>query len=356
MNNIIEKGGKRAQIGEIREFGGRTYIKTSDGWKFHGKGTGVKTKQHTESIKQHNTKQQPQNKTKKFKSSTINDNPANIQAGSKVLYWKNSKHYKGTVVSAPTKDSDEFAIRLEDNSIVQADYGEVVPLVKVKDNKPTTNRKKYGYDVGDVIYYYKYPMEILNVDNKGGVEVKLKEDDEKWFGNPPHFLKEVKKITRQKMQKEILSENLQNNYSVAPSQQKYGEYKVDKILSNRGIDKLSPKQQIEEIDKLVEKYHRLFDKKQYDKIPEDIRELAVSSDTKEKKRNLELKLRGIKSLEEGDKIRFEGDDKLGADNNEFVVEYPFYRSSYTTRVSYKKEGVPHSEVVVYDDITTNDGQ
>ena len=54
MNNIIEKGGKRAQIGEIREFGGRSYIKTSDGWKFHGKGTGAKTKQHIENTKQHN--------------------------------------------------------------------------------------------------------------------------------------------------------------------------------------------------------------------------------------------------------------------------------------------------------------
>ena len=42
----IEKGGKRALIGEKRTFGGREYIKTSDGWKFHGKGTGSKAQSH----------------------------------------------------------------------------------------------------------------------------------------------------------------------------------------------------------------------------------------------------------------------------------------------------------------------
>jgi len=42
----IEKGGKRALIGEKRTFGGREYIKTADGWKFHGKGTGTKAQEH----------------------------------------------------------------------------------------------------------------------------------------------------------------------------------------------------------------------------------------------------------------------------------------------------------------------
>lgn len=42
----IEKGGRRAQIGEKRIFGGREYIKTPDGWKFHGKGTGAKAQEH----------------------------------------------------------------------------------------------------------------------------------------------------------------------------------------------------------------------------------------------------------------------------------------------------------------------
>lgn len=42
----IEKGGSRAVLGEIRKFGGRDYIKTAEGWKFHGKGTGAKAQEH----------------------------------------------------------------------------------------------------------------------------------------------------------------------------------------------------------------------------------------------------------------------------------------------------------------------
>ena len=45
---LLEKGGKKAMLGEKRMFGGREYIKTSDGWKFHGKGTGTKAKEHSE--------------------------------------------------------------------------------------------------------------------------------------------------------------------------------------------------------------------------------------------------------------------------------------------------------------------
>lgn len=45
-HDFLEKGGKRAVIGEKRTFGGREYIKTASGWKFHGKGTGEKAKGH----------------------------------------------------------------------------------------------------------------------------------------------------------------------------------------------------------------------------------------------------------------------------------------------------------------------
>lgn len=44
--NDLEKGGKKAQIGEIRPFGSRNYIKTAEGWKYHGKGTGKKAQAH----------------------------------------------------------------------------------------------------------------------------------------------------------------------------------------------------------------------------------------------------------------------------------------------------------------------
>jgi hypothetical protein len=49
-DDFFEKGGKKAAIGEIKEFGGRSYIKTVDGWKYHGKGTGAKAQQHSQSI------------------------------------------------------------------------------------------------------------------------------------------------------------------------------------------------------------------------------------------------------------------------------------------------------------------
>lgn len=42
----IEKGGSKAVLGEIRKFGGRDMIKTAEGWKYHGKGTGVKAQEH----------------------------------------------------------------------------------------------------------------------------------------------------------------------------------------------------------------------------------------------------------------------------------------------------------------------
>jgi len=49
----IEKGGKRALIGEKRTFAGREYIKTTDGWKFHGKGTGAKAQSHIAGALEH---------------------------------------------------------------------------------------------------------------------------------------------------------------------------------------------------------------------------------------------------------------------------------------------------------------
>ena len=44
--DFLEKGGKRAYLGEKREFGGRVHIKTLDGWKYFGSGTGSKAKEH----------------------------------------------------------------------------------------------------------------------------------------------------------------------------------------------------------------------------------------------------------------------------------------------------------------------
>lgn len=48
-SDYLQKGGKQAFIGEKRTFGGREYVKTANGWKFHGKGTGTKAKEHVAS-------------------------------------------------------------------------------------------------------------------------------------------------------------------------------------------------------------------------------------------------------------------------------------------------------------------
>lgn len=45
-NDDLEKGRTVHPVGSIKEFGGRNYIKTPTGWKYHGKGTGVKAQAH----------------------------------------------------------------------------------------------------------------------------------------------------------------------------------------------------------------------------------------------------------------------------------------------------------------------
>lgn len=46
-NDELIKGGKGAPIGTRKTFGGREYIKTAEGYKYLGKGTGAKAKEHS---------------------------------------------------------------------------------------------------------------------------------------------------------------------------------------------------------------------------------------------------------------------------------------------------------------------
>lgn len=41
--DILEKGGKRANVGEVRQFGGKPYVKTANGWRPQVKGKTAKT-------------------------------------------------------------------------------------------------------------------------------------------------------------------------------------------------------------------------------------------------------------------------------------------------------------------------
>lgn len=61
----IVKGGRKAIIGEKRTFGGREYIKTTDGWKFHGKGTGEKAQEHVKNSTEAETKKEKINSLSK---------------------------------------------------------------------------------------------------------------------------------------------------------------------------------------------------------------------------------------------------------------------------------------------------
>lgn len=69
--NDLEKGGKRAQIGEKRMFGGREYIKTAEGWKYHGKGRGKKAQAHAAGTQKKRTAQQIQKDIDEQKRSLV---------------------------------------------------------------------------------------------------------------------------------------------------------------------------------------------------------------------------------------------------------------------------------------------
>ena len=51
----LEKARTIHMIGEIKTFGGREYIKTPTGWKYHGKGTGAMAQSHVAGAAEHNT-------------------------------------------------------------------------------------------------------------------------------------------------------------------------------------------------------------------------------------------------------------------------------------------------------------
>jgi len=59
MSDNLQKGGKGAAVGTRKEFGGREYIKTADGWKFVGKGKGKGAQKHIDAHKTSTDDKQP---------------------------------------------------------------------------------------------------------------------------------------------------------------------------------------------------------------------------------------------------------------------------------------------------------
>lgn len=53
--DFFEKGASKNPIGAIKTFGGREYVKTAAGWKYHGKGTGAKAQEHAKASGAHNS-------------------------------------------------------------------------------------------------------------------------------------------------------------------------------------------------------------------------------------------------------------------------------------------------------------
>ena len=107
--DTLEKGGKRAVIGEKREFSGRMYIKTTDGWKFFGKGTGTKAQGHHESS---NSKTEVKTESKKeFPFKTV----AELEDASNKIFQEALKQSKKQKVG-----SSDFELA---NKIFEEKYG-----------------------------------------------------------------------------------------------------------------------------------------------------------------------------------------------------------------------------------------
>lgn len=113
----LEKGGKRVPIGTVKG----AYIKTSDGWKYHGKGKTGKAQDHVRGALDHHTHKDatdhlveqdgkhyidvlsPDTEEKKFKP------------GDRVRYKDDSgKEYKGTLSNREHPDGDMYEVDKDD--------------------------------------------------------------------------------------------------------------------------------------------------------------------------------------------------------------------------------------------------
>jgi len=93
VNDYFEKAGKKAVIGETRTFGGREYIKTSSGWKFHGKGTGKKAGEHRTAALGHHVEQGSRKQKEEDFHAGYNDRNRKLK-GYDVKDKKGNEHYE----------------------------------------------------------------------------------------------------------------------------------------------------------------------------------------------------------------------------------------------------------------------
>lgn len=117
-DDFLQKGGKRAVIGEKRMFGGREYIKTASGWKFHGKGSGSKATSHREEALNHHVetgkgvgekKDHPSEATLKTLEDSSKDVQAARDASSTSIQKQHNKHKQAMDEGATEVEADQIA-------------------------------------------------------------------------------------------------------------------------------------------------------------------------------------------------------------------------------------------------------
>lgn len=152
LNKIIEiglekglldeliKGGRRAVIGEIRTFGGRDFIRTKEGWKYYGKGTGKVATKHKESTS-------TSKKTLEGSTITLDDlmmDSAVSAGGSGGAYIVRAKNGKRYIVKEeggdPSHERKNTADQLKSEALVDKLYN----LLSIKASKSILLEKGDG--------------------------------------------------------------------------------------------------------------------------------------------------------------------------------------------------------------------
>lgn len=152
----IEKGGKRALIGEKRMFGGREYIKTSDGWKFHGKGTGTKAQEHAAGA---TSTEKPEEKVESTSLPKVDDIYAHPESG---------KKYR---VRAVNKETGKIKYKQEGSELTQeTDIKKFTEMLKPAFESPKAEEST-STDSHSAAEIKKKALEIMRA--KGNADVKL---------------------------------------------------------------------------------------------------------------------------------------------------------------------------------------
>ena len=127
-NNLLEKGGKRAVIGEKREFGGRMYIKTAQGWKFYGKGGGKKAQEHSSSTSSNSSSHNKSQEVKEVKvEKTPSPNPTSNE---------NKVNYTSVDNALRTRSHGNFVNSEGEKCSVSYSYSGTTKIFRVTFSKP----------------------------------------------------------------------------------------------------------------------------------------------------------------------------------------------------------------------------